>query len=347
MRDDNRRFWWLNAAAWSAFTTLWLVLGATYAGGYSGVVLINLTHGVMLCLASGGLRALALRRGWLQRDAVAIALRMVAASAAAATLVQAMIAIVLLPALALDWVSLPGGQADYRPGATLMYWINTFVVLVLWAAAWVGGRALRRARDSELARLKVESERQGMELELLRARLNPHFVFNALNNLRALINEDPARARELVTRLSSTLRQALEHNPRERVTLAEELAVVEDYLGVEGVHYEQRLRVRRSIADDALDASLPPMALQLLVENAIKHGIACTPGGGELTIDARLDGDRLQVQVGNPGHLRPASARRGVGLAYLRMQLGRMVRPGTLELHENSGRVLASMEVTQ
>src|SRR5690606_40615557 len=119
--------------------------------------------------------------------------------------------------------------ADYRPGATFAYFVSTALALVLWSAGWAGARALRRARQAELARLKAEAERQGMELQLLRARLNPHFVFNALNNLRALIHEDPARARDLVTRLSNTLRQAVGHNPRGAVSLAEELAVVEGY----------------------------------------------------------------------------------------------------------------------
>src|SRR5690606_39498643 len=94
-----------------------------------------------------------------------------------------------IPALALGWVTVPGGQADYRPGATFAYFVSTALALVLWSAGWAGARALRRARQAELARLKAEAERQGMELQLLRARLNPHFVFNALNNLRALIQD--------------------------------------------------------------------------------------------------------------------------------------------------------------
>jgi len=261
--------------------------------------------------------------------------------------VQVVLAMVLIPALAMGWVAVPGGQADYRPGATFAYFVGTTLALVLWSAGWAGARALRRARQAELARLKAEAERQGMELELLRARLNPHFVFNALNNLRALIHEDPARARDLVTRLSNTLRQALEHNPRGCVTLAEELAVVDDYLGIEGVHYEQRLRVRRCIAEDALPATLPPMSLQLLVENAIKHGIAAAPGGGELEVQARLEGRILRIEVANPGRLRKATGRRGVGLAYLRAQLERMELPGALALEEEGARVVARMEVAQ
>jgi hypothetical protein len=155
-----------------------------------------------------------------------------------------------------------------------------------------------------MARLRAEAQRRGLELDLLRARLNPHFVFNALNNVRALINEDPGRARELVTRLSNTLRHALQHSQRERVSLAEEWAVMQDYLAVEAVHFEQRLRIEAELDPALAGVELPPMFLQLLVENAIKHGIARTPGGGLLRVQARRgEGGGLQLVVENPGHL--------------------------------------------
>lgn len=347
MDTGSRRFWWVNAGLWCAYTLLWLSIGVAMVGAHSGLVLIHVVHGAGLCLATGALRANALRRGWLRHDVGGIALRMLGAALVIATLVQLAIAATLLPALALGWVGSPQGGADYQPGSALMYWLNTLVSVVTWAMAWVGWRAVRRARESELARLKAESERHGLELQLLRARLNPHFVFNALNNLRALINEDPARAREMVTRLSNTLRQAIEHNPRKEVPLAAEMAVVDDYLGIEGVHYEQRLRVRRGIACEALEANLPPMSLQLLVENAIRHGIARVPGGGELTIDAWVEDNWLRIDVANPGRLQPSGERRGIGLDYLRTQLERAPRPGTLELTEEDGRVLARIGVPQ
>lgn len=347
MGSGSRRFWWANAGIWCAYTMLWLSIGIALLGASSGLVLIHAVHGAGLCLGTGALRAAALRRGWLRRDVPGLALRMLAGSAIISTLVQVAIALVLLPSLALGWAELPTGRADYQPGSALMYWVNTLVSTLTWSMAWVGWRAVRRARESELARAKAESDRRALELELLRARLNPHFVFNALNNLRALINEDPVRARAMVTRLSNTLRRALEDDPGGQVTVASELEVVDDYLGIEGVHYEQRLQVHRRIAEAALDARLPSMSLQLLVENAIKHGIARTPGGGELTIDLQLDGDLLRVQVGNPGRLQSTAGRNGVGLAYLGMQLDRAPTPGTLELLEQGGRVLARMEVPQ
>jgi LytS/YehU family sensor histidine kinase len=264
---------------------------------------------------------------------------------AGASVAQAMTAALLLPALALGWVQLPGGHADYRWSSLLVYWMNTALFLLMWTGLWAGLHGLRRARHSELARLRAEAERSALERDALRARLNPHFMFNALNNLRALILEDPERARDMVTRLSRTLRQALAHNRSEQVTLAEELAVVDDYLAIEAIHFEQRLQVARRIDADALQAQLPAMALQLLVENAIKHGIASRPGGGEVQIQATLDGDVLRLQVDNPlGSASEPADGHGVGLAYLRAQLGSR---GRFTLQPVGDRMQALLEIPQ
>ncbi|WP_423393617.1 sensor histidine kinase [Burkholderia sp. LMG 21824] len=231
------------------------------------------------------------------------------------------------------------------PTLTLVYWMNTALVLLLWTGLWAGLHGLRHARHSELARLRAEAERSALERDALRARLNPHFMFNALNNLRALILEDPERARDMATRLSRTLRHALAHNRSEQVTLAEELAVVDDYLAIEAIHFEQRLRVRRDIAVGAGQAQLPAMALQLLVENAIKHGIATRPGGGEVRIRATLDDGLLRLQVDNPiGTGSPETHGHGVGLAYLRAQLGTR---GRFALQSVEERMQAIVEIPQ
>ncbi|MGV8960474.1 MAG: sensor histidine kinase [Stenotrophomonas sp.] len=347
------RFWWLNALAWLPYVAFNLLLGGIYAGWNSGMVLISVLVAVGLYLCSGALRTQALRHGWLQRDGVALSWRLLAGIVAGATATQIGVALVLVPSLKMGWVSLPGGHADYRPAALFGYWLNTAVMLGFWTTAWAGWRALRRARDSELARLRAEAQQLTLEHDALRARLNPHFVFNALNNLRALINEDPARAREMVTRLSSTLRHALEHNRGEWVTLAEELQVVEDYLAIEAVHYEERLHVQQRIDPAALQARLPAMALQLLVENAIKHGIAITAGGGELHIGIVLNEAALHIDVSNPVDARGGNAGHGVGLAYLRAQLGiggnreGTAPRGRFTLQPRDGRMHALLEVRQ
>lgn len=341
--ETRTRFWWANLLPWLAYLAMNLLLTRSYGGWNSGVVLICVLLSAGLYLVSGAIRHQTLRQRWLERELGALAWRLLLCVVLGALLVQLVIAGLMRLALALQWVSLPGG--NFSLIATLGYWINTSIMLGLWCAGWTGWRALRHARESRIARLRAEAERQQIEHDALRARLNPHFVFNALNNLRALILEDPQRARELVGRLSNTLRHALEHSRRDSVPLSGELAVIEDYLAVEAVHFEDRLRIRRDIDPAAADALLPPMALQLLVENAIKHGIAITPGGGELHIRAERLPGVLRLHVENPGTLGRGGAGHGVGLAYLRHVLTRV--HGRFALEQHGDRVRATLEVPQ
>ncbi|ASE55359.1 sensor histidine kinase [Stenotrophomonas maltophilia] len=340
------RFWLLNALVWALYGVAGIGLRQAYfSDAGSAGVLITLGLALALFGCSGAIRALALRADWWARGTAGLLLRLALSVALGAAVAQLLVNIALHSALAWNWVSLGRQTADFSPKALLLYWYTTAVMLALWAALWAGLHSLRRIRSAELARLRAEAERSALERDALRARLNPHFMFNALNNLRALILEDPERARDMVTHLSRTLRQALAHNRSEQVTLAEELAVVDDYLAIEAVHFEQRLQVNRQIDADALQAQLPAMALQLLVENAIKHGIASRPGGGEVQIRATLDNDVLRLQVDNPlgGASEPAHGH-GVGLAYLRAQLGTQ---GSFMLQPVGDRMQALLEIPQ
>jgi sensor histidine kinase YesM len=115
------------------------------------------------------------------------------------------------------------------------------------------------------------------ELRALKSQVNPHFIFNSLNSLRALIDEDPARARMAVTQLANLLRYSLQSGQLETVPFEDELDVVNDYLALEQVRHEERLRLRLDIAPEALQLPIPPMLLQTLVENAVKYGISPRP----------------------------------------------------------------------
>lgn len=346
--DFNFRRHLLQALIWGTFMALILAaMSASMTKVYSGVVLIYVTLGLGLWAASEVVRALVLRGRWEELGGWALTGRLLLTVAVAAAAIQVLIYVMLATGYAQGWISMPGNGPHYSKGAALLYWLNTAAPLGLWVAIWMIGQSLRRARAGELARARVHAQNRALELEALKSRINPHFMFNALNNLRALINEDTERARELVTRLSNTLRYALYHSQQERVSLTEELAVIDDYLAVEAVHYEDRLRVRRSIEAAALDARLPPMLMQLLVENAIKHGIACTPGGGELSLSARVESGRLRLEVGNPGRLVPGDERRGVGLAYLRACLADTLPGARFTLEERDGGVLARLDLPQ
>ncbi len=166
-----------------------------------------------------------------------------------------------------------------------------------------------------------------------------------MNGLRSLIAEDPERARIMTTQIANLMRYALQAGQRDRVRLADELEAVRDYLGIEGARLEARLAW--TIAADAADpaALLPPMLLQTLVENAIKHGVAATREGGAVRIEARTPADALELVVENPGRL-AAVPGEGHGLALVRERLRLLYGDaGSLVLREDAGRVLAEVRI--
>ncbi|HTR78008.1 MAG TPA: histidine kinase [Gemmatimonadaceae bacterium] len=190
-------------------------------------------------------------------------------------------------------------------------------------------RLQRNVRESEMQRLAAESE-----LRALRAQLNPHFLFNALTTIGFLIRTSPNRALETLYQLTSLLRAVLRKATGDYVTLAEELSIVESYIAIETARFEERLRVERSVAPDLASVPIPPLILQPIVENAIKHGIAPLKGGGVVSIAATTSTSsvngaertmlRLTVTdsgVGVPARALDRALPTGVGLGNIERRL--------------------------
>lgn len=187
-------------------------------------------------------------------------------------------------------------------------WLNGALVLGGWYCFYFIYHLFDRFNRSEIERLRLMTAVKDSELRALKSQVNPHFIFNSLNSLRALIEEDPARARLAVTQLANLLRYSLQSSQLETVPFEDELRVVNDYLALEQVRHEERLRVRLDIAPETLHLPVPPMLLQTLVENAVKYGISQRPEGGEIAIIARSEPGFLRLQVTNPGELPSISA---------------------------------------
>lgn len=185
--------------------------------------------------------------------------------------------------------------------------VNGAIMFAGWWCVYLLYHVFDRFNHLEIERLRVGAAGKEAELRALKAQVNPHFIFNSLNSLRALIDEDPARARQSVTQLANLLRYSLQSGQLETVPFEDELRVVNDYLALEQVRHEERLRLRLDIAPDTLTLPVPPMLLQTLVENAVKYGISTRPEGGEIAIVARCSGGALRLRVTNPGELAPAA----------------------------------------
>jgi hypothetical protein len=208
-------------------------------------------------------------------------------------------------------VGLPWPSKYSPPLILLLSLLNGGCLLAGWLCLYFFYHIFERLNRLQVEQLRLVANVKEAELRALKSQLNPHFLFNSLNSLRALIDEDAPRARETVTRLANMLRYSLQSGQLETVPFEDELRIVQDYLALEQIRHENRLQVRWEIGEDVAvsTVSVPPMLLQTLVENAVKYGIGTRREGGELVISARFEGAALRLRVVNPGELaEPASA---------------------------------------
>jgi hypothetical protein len=187
--------------------------------------------------------------------------------------------------------------------------VNGAIMMTGWLCIYFFYHLFERLNRLQVEQLKLAATVKEAELRALKSQVNPHFLFNSLNSLRALIDEDAPRAREAVTRLANMLRYSLQSGQQELVPFDEEIRIVEDYLALEQIRHESRLRVRWEISPEVRGLHVPPMLLQTLVENAVKYGISTRRDGGELVISAHRGVGELNIRVTNPGDLAaPTSA---------------------------------------
>ena len=182
--------------------------------------------------------------------------------------------------------------------------------------------AFEAAREAERRALELQVLARDAQLKTLRAQVHPHFLFNSLNSVIALVGSDAEAARRTCVQLADFLRKSLALGAREEIRLEEELALADSFLAVEQVRFGARLGVERHVEPSALDCLVPPLVLQPLVENAVGHGIAQLVDGGTIAIEARCANARLELTVANPCD--PDGARRpshGLGLDNVRSRL--------------------------
>lgn len=178
-------------------------------------------------------------------------------------------------------------------GLTLVFAVIFFV----WSVLYFVYNYFERYNKS----LKLDASIHEIELSNLKSQLNPHFIFNALNSIRALIDENPDKCKKAVNQLSNILRSSLATGKKGLAPFEDELKIVKDYIGLEQIRFEERLKASFEIDDESLDFLVPPLMVQTLVENGIKHGISKLTQGGSILIKTSVLNDRLKIQVRNSG----------------------------------------------
>ncbi len=179
------------------------------------------------------------------------------------------------------------------------------IIYFLWGIIYFAIYFFRNFKKEEIKNLKQQSELKEIQLNKFKSQLNPHFIFNSMNGIRSLIEEDAQKAKEGITQLSNILRHTLTIEKRSLISIEEELKLVEDYLKLEKIRLEERLEYQINTSDTCLHYQVPPMLIQTLSENAIKHGISRLIKGGELIINSKSSNEFLIMEIINTGQYTP------------------------------------------
>ena len=193
--------------------------------------------------------------------------------------------------------------------------VNSGIFIIPWIMIYYFYHYIEKSRKQQLDTLKLEALVKELELKTIKAHINPHFIFNALNSIRALVDENPNRARTAITELSNILRSSMQAEKLETVSFEKELNIVKDYLALEKMRFEERLTIEMDIDEDTLGQPIPPMMLQTLVENAIKHGISKQIHGGVVRVISTIKDNFHELLVQNTGYLNGHVSGEGFGLS--------------------------------
>jgi len=337
-QDKNRAFWILQGGGWIAYLMLRALSGLANSMGLAFVLpamIITATgFSITLLLAAAYRRLIAMKPIWTWT----------------LTAMLLMTAAALFSVLEV-WAHATFYQPGWQPkgiqflGAILL----DFSVLGAWTGLYYGINYYLLLADQSERMLNMAAQANSAQLAMLRYQLNPHFLFNTLNSISTLVLlKQTDRANAMLSRLASFLRYSLVGEREGLATVAQEAEALKLYLDIERTRFEARLRTRFDVAPDVMEARLPSLLLQPIVENAIKYAVTPSEDGADIVIDARRMGDRLVITIADTGPGlggTPADAGgTGVGLANIRERLAQSYGPDhRFELADNEPQGLIAL----
>ncbi|MFM8592054.1 MAG: sensor histidine kinase [Sphingomonadales bacterium] len=323
LSDRYRLYWVLQLGGWGTFLAGTFFLANIFNLEYPEAIIINRTIAMTLTglLVSHLLRETLKRAGLMQKK-LEQSIPWLLLSLALSSFIHGFLVLACFEAFDL-YLSQEAIEKLNMGQLLLAVSLEMSTIMLLWLTIYCVYHYYTDSRQRQLDQLKLEGAIKQMELKTLKAHLNPHFIFNSLNSIRALVDLDPARARRAITELSNLLRGSLYTEQAQLVPLQKEIDMIRDYLALESIRFEDRMQVDWQIAADTLSLSVPPMMLQTLVENAIKHGIGTRPQGGRITITSKkLTEKNLHVlEIVNPGALSGVILQTGFGVSSTRSRL--------------------------
>ncbi len=339
----NSYYWYCQSIGWGLYLLVSIGLSSLYGRLGLHAILFNISISLAGLMLTHIYRSFIKRKGWLSLNIRQIVLHIVPACL--------IIGLAWFVINASVWQLL--AFANPHPiklnfALSLSIIFNVSIVTFIWLLLYFGWHFFKNYKQAEIDRWRMASMAQEAQLMALKSQINPHFMFNALNNIRALILEDPNKARDMLTALSELMRYSLRYSNARQVSLKDELDIVNSYLQLASIQFEDRLRFDNQIHANMMDVQVPPMLVQTLVENGIKHGIAQLPQGGEILLKGAINEGLVTLEVENTGSLALKNTQEslGTGLKNARERL-KMLHgiKANITLHEKTDKVNAKVSI--
>jgi two-component system LytT family sensor kinase len=335
-------YWICQISGWNTFLLLNLLIISSFEELQWEKIIIGISFVITGISFTHIFRGIIKKQGWLELPLKKIIPKIIISS----LLIGVAIYIIIYG------VSLFSGamhKEDYTTIKPIIGIIYTTGIALLWALIYFSIHYLENYKKTEIEALIWEAAVKDYELKTLKSQLNPHFMFNAMNSIRSLIEEDPDSAKVALTKLSNILRYSLKMERAESVLLSEEIDAVKDYLDLEKMRFEERLKYSINFSSEAGRVEIPPMMIQTLVENGIKHGISKKTEGGEILIDSKVENSDLLIEIRNIGYLDKDALKnsKGFGVANTKHRLNLLFgeRASFVLTNEDENKVLAKLKI--
>ena len=338
-KNTNKKFWILNLSGWFAYLFFGGIFFSMMQGGLNlNTLYMQSFSFFLLIFGCNFLRQLIKSKRFINSISSAKTIIVLFG----ATLLLAFVIQVLVSLLMMYGLNIMNWQT-YSFSILAISTVQIWISIIGWTLVYFVIKHRQKMRLQEIEKWQLQSALKEAELQSLKSQLNPHFIFNCLNNIRALAIDDGEKTRQMITHLSEILKFMFQFNQQKLVNLEQEVNYVRNYLILESIQLDDRLISSINI-EDGLDMwQIPPMSIQLLVENAIKHGIMQLENGGEISINVFGNNQQLYIDVINDGILLNDN-KNGIGLENLQKRLSMLIsEQSTLTLKQTNNKVKAQL----
>lgn len=348
MQTTKKLYWLAQGIGWFFYALLTIL--ANYAENPENLN-SSLAISLLILITCGIAVTHAMRWFWVDKNWLSLSVM---------KLIPRMILLSLIAALLLSLVSslcihlLIGSIDAAKKEATeltllkvLLEGVGAFMLMLVWNITYFTYHYFRKSIDQENYNLQLQLSQHEIELKNLRSQLNPHFLFNSLNSIRALIDIEPSRAKQSVTTLSNLLRNSLILGKKEFITLKEEMEVVQSYLNLEKIRFEERLMIEIDVDEKLNNFPLPPFIIQTQAENAIKHGISKLVVGGTVKVEVNASEEGVIIYIKNSGSLLNENSE-GIGIENTKRRLFLLYKNNaSFDLTESEGWVVCTIKISK